>query len=182
MRAIDIFIPLYEALDSLSFTEKEYELYSNCFDDLTEDKVVELRTERRSLQGALAQNTTKTKRIMCDQLPRLSSGSKAYDLAQNDLADLQTEANDIEERIKEIDHDIVLAEQAKVSKEDFLNLLKNLSQQIRNGSVAEKDALARLCVLNLKIDNEKRPHFLWKDPFATLLESKEFTYGARNGT
>lgn len=65
-----------------------------------------------------------------------------------------------------------------VSKDEFLNLLKNLPQQIENAGIAEKDVLTRKCVLNLILDNEKRPHFLWKEPFATLLKGKEFTDGA----
>lgn len=91
---------LLQALDSLSFTEKEYKLYGSRFDSLTEETVQELRTEHRSLQDALARNTTKTKQITRGRLPQLNPGARAYGLAQNDLAELQTEYNNIEERLK----------------------------------------------------------------------------------
>lgn len=80
--------------------------------------------------------------------------------------------------LSKVNNNVKKFQQAIVSKDEFLNLLKNLPQQIRNDGVAEKDILTRKCVLNLEIDNEKRPHFLWKEPFATLLDGKDFTDGA----
>lgn len=101
---------------------------------------------------------------------------------QSDIAKIETELVDIEERMAELKNKIGKIGRVKVSKDEFLNLLKNLPQQIRSDSVVEKDAIARFMVLNLEIDNEKRPHFLWKEPFATLLEGKDFTIGARDWT
>ncbi len=43
-------------------------------------------------------------------------------------------------------------------------------------------ALSKEEFLNLEIDHEKRPHFLWKEPFKTLLESQQFTTGAHERT
>ena len=50
-----------------------------------------------------------------------------------------------------------------------MNLLKNLPEQIENGSAAEKDALARLLLLNSHIDAQNQAYFEWKEPFNTLL-------------
>lgn len=178
VRAKVIFDVLYEALDSLKFSEKEYKLYSKRFEELSDTKIVELKTSRRSKQGRLAYISSEINRIVSDELPNLTNNQKARELTQKRLASLETDLGELEDGIAEIDKVIERCGQAKVSKDEFLNLLKNLSQQMRNGSIAEKDALVRLCVLNLTIDNEKRPHFLWKEPFSTLLEGHDFTIGA----
>ncbi len=182
VRAGVIFDALYEALDSLKFDEKEYKIYSRRFKELSDSKVVELKVKRRSLTGRQAHIIADINRVATDVLPKLTDNQKAREITQGQLASLETDLVDIEEKVAKIDELIKRHQQARVTKDEFLNLLKNLSQQMKDGSSAVKDNLARKCVLNLTLDNEKRPHFLWKEPFATLLEGKEFSSGARNGT
>ena len=182
IRAEAIFNVLYRALDSVKFTEKEYKAYSKQFGKRSDEKVVQLRTDRRSLQGRKSHLTSEINHISFNVMPSLQVGSKPRELAQNKLASLETDLANIETELSKIDGNIEKYQQAIVSKDEFLNLLKNLPQQIRNAGVAEKDMLTRKCVLNLEIDDEKRPHFLWKEPFATLLKGKEFIDGARDWT
>ncbi len=183
VRAKVIFDEIYRALDSLSFSEREYKIYSKRIEKLSDEELIRLRTERRSLQGRHSNISANISRITNEVLPNLQeSNKKAREIEQNKLAGLETDLVEIEERLKVLDDKIDRAKEVIVSKDEFLNLLKSLPQQMRNSSVAEKDAIARICILNLKIDNEKRPHFLWKEPFATLLEGKEFTVGARYET
>lgn len=182
IRAEVIFNTLYKALGSIEFTEKEYEAYSKEFGKRSDEKIIKLRTDRRSLQGRHANLTSEINHVSFEVIPSLQVRSKARDLAQDKLSSLETDLANIESKLSQIDDKIEKYQQAMVSKDEFLNLLKNLPQQIENAGIAEKDVLTRKCVLNLILDNEKRPHFLWKEPFATLLKGKEFTDGARYET
>lgn len=141
MRAEVIFSVLYRALDSVKFTEKEYKVYSERFGKRSDEKIVELRTKRRSLQGRKAYLTSGINRIVCEVMPNLQVESKARELAQNNLSSLETDLVNIEAELSKIDKTIEKYQQAIVSKDEFLNLLKNLPQQIRNAGVAEKDIL-----------------------------------------
>lgn len=182
VRAQVIFDVLYAALDSIKFTEKEYKLYSKKFESLSDKQMTELKTKRRSLRGRHSHLQTELKRLTYDVLPSLKNDPKAREMTQQDMSSLETDLMDIENEIAKIEGRINKVGRTKISKDEFLNLLKNLPQQIRTDSVAEKDAIARFMVLNLEVDDEKRPHFLWKEPFATLLEGKDFTTGTRNRT
>lgn len=182
IRALVIFEAIYAALDSIEFTDKEYKAYSKKCSSLSDEKMAELKTEYRSLLGRQAHLNAEIRHLTYEVIPSLKDESKAREIAQRDLSDNETDLVKLEEDIAKVKTKIERVGCAKISKDEFLNRLRNLPQQMRNGSVAEKDAVARFMVLNLEIDDEKRPHFLWKEPFATLLEGKEFTSGARNRT
>lgn len=182
VRAQVVFNTLYAALDSIRFTEREYQLYSKKFEKLSDEQKSKLRTQFRSLQGQHTHLQKELKHLAQDVLPSLRDDSKAREITQQEMSDLETNLVKVEDKLAKIKERLDKVGRVKVSKDEFLNLLKNLPQQIRSDSIVEKDAIARFMLLNIEIDNEKRPHFLWKEPFATLLEGKEFTFGARNRT
>lgn len=176
VRAKCIFEPLYEAVRSFDFTDKEYDEYSKKVGEITEEAIEQLRMEKRSLEGQIRHKNT----LIDDHikaLPHLTKGSVGYNRAQKDLEKIGGEISELQIRVQDIKQQINKSDQIALSKEEFLNLMKILPEQIENGSGAEKDALARLLLLNLTIDNEKRPHFLWKEPFQTLIEAKELRHG-----
>ncbi len=53
---------------------------------------------------------------------------------------------------------------------------------MKAGSAVEKDALARILFLNLRIDNEKVASYLWREPFATLVKATEIQGGGGGWT
>ena len=69
-----------------------------------------------------------------------------------------------------------------MKKEEFLNLANSVADKMRAGSAVEKDRVARILFLNLYLDNEKRLSVIWKEPFATLLQSKKIQLGADERT
>lgn len=183
VRASIIFEPLFETIRSFNFTEEEYKTYSDKVDSLTEEKIVELRTERKSLEAKLAYKKTEVRKLSKVLSDVSKSGIKiAIREAEADLESASDSVADLEIRIDEITQKIDGTSQIALSKDEFLNLLKMLPDKIENASIAEKDAFVRMMLLNLTIDNEKRPHFLWKEPFKTLLETQQFLTGARDWT
>jgi hypothetical protein len=69
-----------------------------------------------------------------------------------------------------------------MSKEDFLDLANSVADNMRAGTAVEKDMLARILLLNISLYNKNAPSFIWKEPFATLLNSKKIILGADERT
>ncbi len=170
IRAREIFEPLFEAVRQLQFTEEEIEKYNQEIDSFSEERIVELRQEKNSITAAIAHKNKELEKLSLST-PNLTS--RALTLIRKRIDSLSNELDELEESSKSIDAQIKSAQRSKVSTEQVLNLLKTLPDKMENGSAAEKDAIARLLLLNLTIDAQKRPHFLWKEPFASLLESRK---------
>jgi DNA invertase Pin-like site-specific DNA recombinase len=183
VRAKYIFDPLYKELDRMKFTSKEYDKYSKSIDNYTDDKVQELRADRRSLEGARKhkKNTLDTKARQLTSLPT-DTPEVARTTLIHDLEAMENSVIDLEEEIKSINKKIVDPSQIKVSKEEFLNLANSAADKMRAGTSVEKDMLARILLLNITLDNKNAPSFIWREPFSTLLESKKILSGARERT
>ena len=174
-----IFEPFFEAIEQLNIDESQYDIYNNRIESLTAEKIVELRTQRKSLEGRHRHKESLLKQHMATMAEVKAIGNQvAIRTLNSQLEETANEMASIEERIDELTQKINGATGIGASKEDFLNLLKSLPEQIENATIAEKDAIARIMLLNLTIDQQKRPHFLWKEPFASLLKSKELNSGA----
>jgi hypothetical protein len=70
----------------------------------------------------------------------------------------------------------------RLTKEQFLNLVKSSPDKMRAGSAVEKDRVARILFLNLTLDNEKRLSAIWKEPFASLVKAIEMASGTDERT
>jgi DNA invertase Pin-like site-specific DNA recombinase len=183
VRAKYIFDPLYEVLDKIKFTSKEYDQYSKDIDGYTDEKVQELRAERRSLMGA-RQHSQRELDVKARQLTALPTDTPevARKTLIHDLEDLENALIDLDGQIKAIDKKVVDPAQIKVTKEEFLNLANSAADKMRAGTSLEKDILARILLLNISLNNENAPSFIWKEPFDTLLKSKKILLGARKRT
>lgn len=183
VRAKYVFEPLYEVLDNMKFTAKEYDQYSKTIDSYTDEKVQELRAERRSLIGArqhkLKELDTKSRQLT--SLPR-DTPEVARKTLIHDLEDLENSIIDLDKQVKTIDKKIVDPAKIKINKEEFLNLANSVADKMRAGTAVEKDILARILLLNISLDNKNAPSFIWKEPFAALLKSKKILFGADERT
>lgn len=171
--------PLFDFIRGFSFTDKDYELYSERVSSLTDEKIIELRTKRKSLEARCSHQKTELNQLNRVLSDVKSTGVKvAIRQAEGDVARVGNEIGDLEVKIQELTDKINGATAIALSKDEFLNLLKTLPDKIENASIVEKDALIRIMLLNLTIDDQKRPHFLWKEPFATLLNEAKLDSGA----
>jgi DNA invertase Pin-like site-specific DNA recombinase len=183
VRAKYVFDPLYEVLGKMKFTAKEYDQYSKNIDGYTDEKLQELRSERRSLIGA-RQHKQKELDTKSRQLTGLPDDTPEYarkTLIQ-DLEDIENAVIDLDEQIKAIDKKVVNPARIKATKEEFLNLANSAADKMRAGTAVEKDMLARVLLLNISLDNKNAPSFIWREPFAALLKSKKIQSGARKRT
>lgn len=181
VRASYILDGLYETLKTLKFTDKEYNQYSKRLDELTSNKLEELREERRSLNGVKS-TKTKERDDWSRKLRDMDSSSPAYAVIEQDIVDNQNDIIDIEGKVAEITSKLQNSEKIKMTKDEFLNLANTAYDKMLAGSPVEKDILLRKMCLNLSVNDERAPSFIWKEPFATLLELQQSSFGADERT
>ena len=174
---------LYDKLDMMKLTDEEYGEYSKEIDSHTDNNLIKIRTEKRSLEGKrkhLQASVDKLSRQYAT-LPESTPETVRARLIQ-DIEELQSSVVDIESDIEKLKKKIANPARIKLSKEDFLNLINMAGDKMRAGTPVEKDILARKLLLNIRLDNERAPSYLWKEPFATLLEIKQINSGALKKT
>lgn len=93
------------------------------------------------------------------------------------ITKLSLQQSDIEQRIQKLEAKIANPQRIKLTKEQFLNVIKTAAGKMKAGSPAEKNALCRILFLNLRVDNEKVVEYLWKEPFAGLVKATKLSSG-----
>ena len=179
VRAKCVLEPLFEAIKALRFTERDYDIYNKRMATLTDEKIVELRTERKSLEARKTKLESDSMRLLNQHSTAEKRKAPALIKAlDRRIAENNDALSDVTVSIAELTEKIDGVKQIALSKDEFLNLVNSLPDKIENASIAEKDAIFRIMLLNLTIDDQKRPHFLWKEPFATLLKEAKLNSGA----
>jgi len=183
IRAKAVFDGIYEALDRMEFTEKDYKRYDKMIGNHTETEIEQLRIEKHRKRGLLSQYKAeqKVKSRKLTDLPA-STPQVARETLEDDLRELSNSIIDLEEAIKKIDEKLNDTDKIKLTKEEFLNLVKTAPQQMRDGSVIEKDALCRTMLLNIEIDIKNTPSYYWKEPFLSILKTRHVNFGATEAT
>lgn len=178
-RAKYFLFPLYDALDTLKFTEKEYDEYNKTIDGYTDQKIEEIKIKKRSLEGQKKHidHTITTKSRQLGELPN-DTPTIVRETLLNDLEQLQDKSSDLQGKINKAQSKIKDPAKIRLSKEEFLNLANTVADKMRNGSPIEKDILARKLLLNLTLDNERAPSYHWKEPFAALIKNRSVNSGA----
>lgn len=85
-------------------------------------------------------------------------------------------------KIAKIDDELQLSGEFEFTVDEFLNITNVAADKMRAGDPVEKDAIARLLLLNVKIGYKKAPSYRWKEPFATLLNEQLVNSGADERT
>ena len=185
VRANVLLNALYAELGKMKFTEKEYKKFDKEVKVLTEEEIIKLRGDKRSLEGAI-----KVKKVakddLADDYTALARDEHAPDDAKQrinrKIEVLADELIDLRAELDEIRQKITQYEQTELTKDEFLNLINCAEDKMRAGTPVQKDDLCRKMLLNIELDNEKEPFFLWKEPFNTLLKAKISSTGARDRT
>ena len=176
LRAKHVFNSIYGLLDSFEFGDKTYELYSKEMDEMTDEKITEIREKILSKRGALT-HIMKELNDRALSLGRMKPDSEVYRVNENKVNELAIKRVDIEQEIELLEKKIANPSKIKLSKDQFLNQLKMLPDKMRAGSAVEKDLLCRNLFLNLHVDNEKVVNYIWREPYASLVKTFEFKSG-----
>lgn len=113
-------------------------------------------------------------------LPKLANSQRALDLRIEQAENLSNECADMQIEIDKLNEKIANPAKIALTQEQFLNLAKSASDKMRAGNPVEKDRLARILFLNLRINDERTPSYLWKEPFASMINSVESRPGGRS--
>ena len=171
---------LYEEFGRIS---QKYD-FTSFVDDMSEyanKKMQEFTVEKHELLG---QKTQKQRKIddLAEKYAELDKESpKAVkDKLKKDMADLQNDVVNIDERIKQIEAKIKNPEKLRLGLKKFSNSLNTLINRLEKGDLVEKDILVRNMVSNLEIDAQKRVIYRYKSPFNFIFEP-EFSTGSPVG-
>ena len=180
VRAKVILNALYEQLDMVKFSEKEYAIFRTKSKELTSKKRSELLVELSSLKSNRATLRREFDTLSKGQAIQRAEGALPEALAAVDrqLETIRDEITDYDEAISKISDKIKSAGDISQTENDFLNIVNSASDKMRAGTPVQKDELARLILLNIVITNKKEPLFLWKEPFDTIVKRSFVQFGA----
>lgn len=102
--------------------------------------------------------------------PKLKTPEATLEACRARINAAETAMNDIADEIAEIDKTLNDPNSIKMTKEDFLNLLSTSAEKLKNGTFAEKDAIARIWLLNLRIGEQKEVSYLCKTELRDLVK------------
>jgi site-specific DNA recombinase len=181
VRAFYIFDAIYELLEKLELTDEAYERYSKRIDSFTDVKILKIKQDIASKNGANAHKKKELNGLSLG-LGNINRSSKAYVITENKVEQLAIETQGLDDEIGKLKEKIANPSKIKLTKEQFLKLVKLAPDKMRAGSAVEKDRIARILFLNLYLDNEKRVLPIWKEPFASLVKAIEMSSGADERT
>lgn len=178
VRASKIFDALYSELEKLKFNQKTYKDFAAKINSATEEKIEELKTERRSLAGSI-QHIKKEMEQESDNYAKLSEkGRESMKERYNEKLEIwENQIIDLKSKINEIDDKNIDPAKMQMSLDEFLNLANTAADKMRAGTPVQKDELCRIMFLNLTFDHEKGATFLWKEPFSMLVNNHSVKRG-----
>lgn len=181
VRAKYIFESIYELLDTLELSDEAYERYSVRIDNFTNEKIIKIKQDIASKNGA---NTHKKKELneLSLGLSKINRTSPAYAINEDMIEQLAIDTQKLDDDIDKLKEKIASPSKIKLTKDQFLNLVKLAPAKMRAGSAVEKDRVARILFLNLSINNENGLSVIWKEPFDSLVKAIEMSSGARERT
>ena len=135
-----------------------------------------MNKEIHSKRGARAAKVSEIKRQSL-LIVNIDKSSPIYKPNENRILELYKEQLEIEKDLLKLEKNIYDPNRVKLNKDEFLNVIKSAADKMKAGSPEEKDRLCRILFLNVLVDNEKVAHYLWKEPFASLVKATELSYG-----
>lgn len=183
IRAHVLIDDLTDKLEKMKFTAKDYDKAKKYFAEFGEEKKSALLAERDSLAGALKHEEREYSNDSLDllKLPKDTPASSRK-IIMDSIKDKLQFINERKVEIAKIDKKLELSGNFTLSVEEFLNIANVAADKMRAGDPVEKDAIARLLLLNIEMGYKKAPSYRWKEPFATLVNQPVVNLGARERT
>ena len=165
------------------FTEGEYKLYYDRLDKLSGVRRIQLKTKIHSLQGSLKALEEDIKQRSL-KIVDMNLKDKILEVNKQKIANEEVEKANIESEIEKLKARLTDPEKDRLSLEQFLNLVNNAEKAVKSGNAMQKDTIIRLVFLNLDVDEEKVASYRLKEPFATLLKTRNLppSRGGRSRT
>lgn len=181
VRAYNIFNAIYERLDSIQLTDEAYARYGKRLEGVTDEKILKIKYEIKSKQGVRSHHKNELDSLSLG-LHKIDKDSAALHINNERINVLAIMVQELDGAIDKLERKIENPNKIRLSRDEFLNLIKKSSVKMKAGNAIEKDRLARILFLNLTVDNEKGLSIIWKEPFADLVEAIEISSGTDERT
>lgn len=177
IRAKEVFNFVYDFLDDgLNLTEKDYQNYQTSLQDIAESKRQLLQVQLHSREGALKATAAKVRERSL-AIVKLDKGSTAWKVNEGEIKRLELEQEDLESEVSKLKHELASAEENNFTIEQFLNLSKLARTKLEAASAEAKDRICQMIFLNFVVNEEKVVDFQMREPFATLLKTRNVLNG-----
>lgn len=167
---------IYDTLGSVQISEEAYRMYSEAIDSVTAEKIVSIKEEIRSHEGALKHIVSELEQRAL-KATNLDTDSEIYKANTKRIDSLSQSRDELSEKMENLKAKIEDPNKIKLNKANVLNLLKTLPDKMRAGSAVEKDVLSRILWLNLRLNRDNTLVYLWNEPFKSLLQYHNFASG-----
>lgn len=154
IRAKFVFEGIYALLAKLELSDEAYERCIRRIDSFTDEKIIKIKKEIASKRGAYSHKKQELDELSLG-LNRIDRTFPAYEINENQINKLAAEVQELDGVVEKLREKIANPSKIKLTKEQFLNLVKFAPDKMRAGSAVEKDRLARILFLNLSIYDEK---------------------------
>ena len=177
-----VFDFVYDFLaDGLGLTEKDYAEYKEQMVQIINNKRTEMLQDLHSMEGML-KNVIREHRERSLQIISINKASKVYEINSSRIAELENSQEDLEEKISKLRADTKNVDSNILSIEEFLNLSENAGVIVKAGDAYVKDVICRIIFLNLSVGINEVLSYQLKEPFDTLLKSKDIHTGRGDRT
>lgn len=170
IRAKDILGFIYQFFEEkFKLTEADYLKYSAYLSHLSDAKREKMKIDIHSLEGSLKSVKAEIKDISL-KIVHFVNAPTIRKVNESKIAELEIKKNELEQeiqRLKEMETD---PERDKLSREQFLNLVKNAALIVKSANPVIKDEICRLVFLNLTVNEEKVLSYQLKPPFDEMLK------------
>ena len=155
----------------MEFNSKAYKRYLAELDDITDEVVDEIRRGISSKQAVIKANKNEIDKE-AQKIIAVNSDT-VKELANKRINDLEIENQELEQECDELKAKIKNPDALRLEEKEFVNLMKTLGDKIRAADIIQKDELVRKVFVNLYLDNQKRLHYLLREPFDSVVSIKE---------
>lgn len=158
--------------EGLNLTEKDYNKYYNELVSVSDAKKQKLIVLLHSKEGSLKYVSGELRRLTLGII-KLEKDTEAWRIAENEINKLTADKESLVEEINQLKQLVDKPLDDKLSLEDFLNLSKNAAKIIQLANAQAKDEICRLIFSNFCVNKEKVLSYQLKEPFATMLKSRD---------
>ena len=167
----EVFDQIYDIFDRMEFNSKAYKRYLAELDGITDEVVDEIRRGISSKQAVIKANKNEIDKE-AQKIIAVNSDT-VKELANKRINDLEIENQELEQECEELKAKIKNPDALRLEEKEFVNLMKTLGDKIRAADIIQKDELVRKVFVNLYLDNQKRLHYLLREPFDSVVSIKE---------
>ncbi len=162
--------------EGLNFTEKEYREYYENIVNQTEGQQEKDKIELHRKQGLL-KNVEREIKERGLGLVKSKLSKTVVKINEEKIAELEVEQKQFTKEIEKLQNRVAKPDEDILSVEQFLNLSKNAARVVKSADAIVKDTICRIIFLNFNVDEEKVVSYQLKEPFDTLLKTRNTRYG-----